>query len=323
METPNFFKLKNILDLNTVDKNTKIPTSDFCQITSDNKLVQFELVEIEENNSVEVVPGLFKIVKSPSGLKLDKTKFSHDNMLSDYANNEHIEKIIDCFFKNLHMYKEFGIEVPKRNMLLYGPPGAGKTSSLQKTATKYLEDGKTSVITWDTYAFEAYDVKEFISQFKYNGVEKLIVIAEDIGGISNEGSRVKSSSSLLRLLDNTDKTFTIPVMIIATTNFIAGLEENLANRSGRFDDKFEVGFPSSKNRVDLLKFFAKEYATDGALEFIQKDSCKKFSVAHIKECYIRSRLHDKNLEDVLREVAREIEEYHKGFSKQQSMGLGF
>lgn len=311
----NYFKLKNIVDLNVVNKDTKIFESDFCHITDQNKMYQFELIEEESNRSIEVNPGLYKIAVVSNVMKLEEAHFTADEMLNEYTNTEHIEHIIECFFKNLHLYKEFGIEVPKRNLLLYGPPGGGKSTAIQKAAMKYVGDGKTAVITWDTAAFEPYEIKEFISRLNYIGAEKIILIAEDIGGASNEGLGIRSSSSLLRLLDNTDKTFTIPVMVIATTNFIGNLEENLANRSGRFDDRIEIGYPSSEDREKLLRFFAKEYVTEKAAELIKTDKCKKFSVAHIKECYIRSRLHSKDLDVVIKQVIKEIEEYNKGFTK--------
>ena len=43
----NYFKLKNIVDLNVVNKDTKIFESDFCHITDQNKMYQFELIEEE------------------------------------------------------------------------------------------------------------------------------------------------------------------------------------------------------------------------------------------------------------------------------------
>jgi AAA+ superfamily predicted ATPase len=319
--TKSFFKLKNIVDLDSINYDTHIPESDFYHVTKGEKMLQFEYNSTEDYSKIEVKPGLFKIIKTNSGLELDKTNFINDQLLDEYNSTEHIEKVIDCFFKNLDMYKEFGIEIPKRNMLLYGPPGTGKTSSVQKTVNKYLKDGRTVVITWDTYFFDAFEIKEFVSRFNYVDADKIIVIAEDIGGISSEDTRIRSSSSLLRLLDNTDKTFTIPVMIIATTNYVANLSENLTNRFGRFDDKIEVGYPNADNRVSLLKFFSKNTVSEDVIALMRSNSCKKFTVAHIKECYIRSRLHDKNLFDVIKEVSREMEEYEKGFSKQMSIGL--
>lgn len=321
MESKTYFKLKNKIDLKADLTSTKILESDFMHITKEDVMMQFEFIDENETRGVEVKAGLHKIIKTMAGLELIEGKFTHDELLNEYNNTEHIEKIIDNFFNNLHLYKEFGIEIPKRNLLLYGPPGTGKTSSLQKTVRKYLDNGNTAVVTWDTSAFEPYEVKEFISRFEYKDVNKIIVIAEDIGGASQEDVRIRSSSSLLRLLDNTDKTFSIPVMIIATTNFITGLSENLANRSGRFDDKIEVNFPDSESRAKLLKFFAKDYATEEVIKLIKTDSCKKFSVAHLKECYIRSRLHSKDLLDVIKEVSKEMEMYHKGYSKQNSVGF--
>ena len=316
------FVLKNKIELKNFSDKDILSEADYTYVTKEDIMLQFEYKEEQASNKIDVDVGLYKIVSRNNALALDATQFSKDDILSEYTNTEKIENIVDCFFKNLHLYKEFGIDVPKRNLLLFGPPGAGKSVSLQKVATKYLEDGKTVVLTWDTYAFDPFDVKEFISTFNYKpGVEKIILIAEDIGGSANSEAAVRSSSSLLRLLDNTDKTFTIPVMVIATTNFIQNLESNLANRSGRFDDKLEIGYPDANGREKLLTYFSKGNVDEASIAYIKQKQCEKFSVAHIKESYIRSRLHEKPLLDVLKDISKEIDTYNKGFSKHQSMGF--
>lgn len=197
----------------------------------------------------------------------------------------------------------------------------GKSTSIAVCARKYLADSRTAIITWDSNAFEAYEVKMFISKFKYENVDKIILVVEDIGGVENEGYKVRQDSSLLSLLDNTDKTFTIPVMIISTTNHPENLGAAIANRSGRFDDKIEVGYPNSEARKSLLKFFAKEFCTEEALELIGSNKCAKFPPSDIREVYVRSRLRSKSLVEVINTKIKEIEEYNKAFTKQSKLGL--
>lgn len=316
------FVLKNKVNLLDIQDKDTLPEADYTHVTKDSLMLQFEYIEEKSNNKLDVDAGLFKIISKNNALVLEKAQFIKDDILNEYTNTEKIEKVIDCFFKNLHLYKEFGIDVPKRNLLLYGPAGTGKTYSLQKAVSKYLDDKKTVAIMWDTYAFDPFEVKEFISTFNYlPGVEKIILIAEDIGGSANSEATVRSSSSLLKMLDNTDKTFTIPIMVIATTNFIENLESNLANRSGRFDDKLEIGYPDANNRVALMNFFSKGTANEDVTQYLKSKACDKLSVAHIKESYIRSRLHEKPLLDVLKDVVKEIDIYNKGFKEQRSMGF--
>ncbi len=269
----------------------------------------------------EVKPGIRVINANSLGYKLDPTSFVNDAILEEFVSTKEIEDIVDCFFNNLHLYEEFGIEVPKRGVLLWGPQGAGKTTALSKCTRKYDADGRTAIIIWDTNKFESHEVKSFFKSFEYKDVDKLILVAEDLGGSSNDQQRMRSDSSLLSLLDNQEKTFTIPTMIIATTNNPEAFAANITNRPGRFDDKIEVGYPSAKSRCALLKFFAKDYACEESMSFVASTKCSKFTPSQLKEAYIRSRLRSQTLISTLHDMVKDMDIYDTGFTKNKKVGL--
>lgn len=317
------FRVKSITDLKESKVGDTIEESDYSTLTSDNKFVQLEFVEEEQKLEPYIVkPGVWAIQKTMSGLKLYETSFTSDKILESFVNTKTVTEKIDCFFKKLHVYKELGFEVPKRAMLLYGPAGSGKSTVLSLTIKKYAEDGKTAILIWHTDKFEAHLVKDFIKSFQYDGVEKLILIAEDIGGFEKDQSRMHSDSSLLSLLDNQEKTFKIPVFIAATTNYPENFMGNLTNRPNRFDDKVNIGYPEGKYRVELLKFFNKKDLEQSVIDLMTSSKTKEFSPAHIREIVIRTMLYDKPMEDVIQGMVKEIEDYNKGFSGKKSMGFG-
>jgi SpoVK/Ycf46/Vps4 family AAA+-type ATPase len=49
------------------------------------------------------------------------------------------------------------------------------------------------------------------------------------------------------------------VVVMASTNDIASMDEALVNRPGRFDIKFEIPLPDAQDRSDMLKCFLSEY----------------------------------------------------------------
>lgn len=319
-----YFKVKKITNLDDIDEKTEFPTSDFATLTPSGKFVQLEYVESDSKvEPYKVKPGIWSIQKTMQGLKLLPTSFITDEILESFVHTKDITDKIDSFFTRLHVYAKRKIEIPIRRMLLYGPAGTGKTSSLSVAARKYSQDGKTAIILWHTDKFESYQVKDFVKAFEYDGVDKLILIVEDIGGVEAKEVNRSSDSSLLSLLDNQEKTFKIPTMIIATTNHPETFLGNLTNRPGRFADKIEVGFPNSKARQELLKFFSQgEEITEELNELIGNTKCKEFTVDHLKEIFLRSDLYGKNPYEVTKELIEEITKYKNAFaSKSSRMGI--
>jgi SpoVK/Ycf46/Vps4 family AAA+-type ATPase len=315
------FVVKKITQLAELKVGDEVPESDYSAVTPDNRFIQLEYKESEDKRLIEAKPGIYALVPVPGGLDLQKTTFVQDTILEEFVHTKDIEERINCFFSRFHVYHKHGIEVPKRNVLLYGPPGSGKSTALIKIANKYNADGKTIVIVYPTDKVESFEVKSFIKRLTYKEVEKLILVVEDIGGVEIDQVKMRSDSSLLSLLDNQEKTFKIPTLIIATTNFPEIFLGNLTNRPGRFDDKIEVGYPDGEQRKKLLQFFTQNTASEQALLLMGEKKTQELSPAHIKEAVIRSEIYDRQLHVVIDEMLKEIELYKKAFSKKKSVGF--
>lgn len=317
------FKVVSKVKLDDLSLGETLQESDFSSLTPSGNFIQMEYVSDDDKlPPYPVKPGVFAITKTNLGLELIPTKFTKDKILEEFISTKNVVDLIDKFFSRLHVYYEEGIEIPKRAALLYGPAGTGKTTAISSIVDKYSKLNDTTVIVWRTDTLDASDVMLFFKSFDYKGVGKLILIVEDIGGVENDQLQVRSDSSLLSLLDNKEKTFTLPIYIIATTNFPENLMANLTNRPDRFDDKIEVGFPTADTRKALLQFYLKDSITDKSLEMISSKKCDEFTPAHIREIRLRSRIHDKTPEDVITEIQKEIEHYKKAFTKQRATGFG-
>lgn len=309
------FEVSNIVNLADIKLDDPIIESDYAIISAD-KFIQFKYKQEEtKREPYKVKPGIWAIEKMMGQMHLIETSFNHDSILKDLIKTKDIVEKVDCFFSNLDVYYENGIEVPVRNALLFGPAGTGKTTGIIEAIDKYTKDQETAIIVWHTDKWEAYEIKDLIKSFEYVGVKKLIVLMEDLGGIELDKTRIRSDSSLLSLLDNKERTFSIPTMIIATTNHIEVFMGNLVNRPGRFDDKIKVGFPSGEERAKLLDFFSKNTATEDDKKEFVLSKYDEFSPAHIRESILRSRLHKKSLLQAMKEIKEEIELYKKDFEE--------
>lgn len=322
MSKKSYFKVNSIIDLEKSKLGDIIPTSDFASLTPQGKFVQLEYIEEDaiECESIKVHPGVFTITKTVSGLRPLETEFSSDKILEEFLHTQEISDAVDCFFENLDVYKKFDPkEMPRRGALLYGPPGGGKTSSITKISNKYTKIGGTLTLLWDSNKFEAYQIKDLIKSFEYVGVDKMILVVEDIGGGELSDRKAGADSSLLSLLDNKEKTFGVPTFIIATTNHPENFMQALTDRYGRFDDKIKVGYPPAKARVALLEFFTQAFteksAPQDALDLIANDKCEKFPPSTIREVVLRAELRKKKYIDIINEIVTETKVYQKGFSE--------
>jgi SpoVK/Ycf46/Vps4 family AAA+-type ATPase len=316
------FKVKAKTKLADLPIGYEIQTSDFATLTPDGTFVQLEHIEEEEEvKPYDVKPGIWSMQKTMTGMKLEATSFVEDDLLESFISTKNITDKIDCFFERLHVYRKHGFAVPKRGMLLYGPAGTGKTTAALLASRKYGSDGKTAILVWGTDKIDPVEVKDFVKIFRYVGVEKVILVMEDIGGVEIDQVRIKSTASLLSLLDNQEKIFTIPIFVLATTNHPEAFLGNLTNRPGRFDDKIEVTYPPTEQRIQLLKFFNKNDISEEVLEKFRHKKYGEFSPAHIREIIIRSELHDMTLGDSMESIQKEIEHYKNMFQKKNKLGI--
>lgn len=320
------FKLKKKTDLNTINLEDPLPESDFSLLTEDNKFLQFEFVETEEfsNKEYTIKSGIYTISLESQTMVLKSSGFSKASLLEDYVSTKDITSKINTFFNRIHIYEQLG-EDPKRAMLLYGPPGAGKSVTISKICNDYAQSNDTTIVIWPSDKFEAKNVKDFIKRFDYttNNISRLLLVIEDLGGVeSGEGPRRYSESSLLSLLDNVEKTFKVPTMIIATTNYPEHFLENLTDRPQRFDDVMEVKRPNGEFRAKFLEFFSRVPVSEAAKELIKDKKYDNFSVAHVKEVVIRSALYDISLEEAIEKINEQSTRVKKGFKDNRRMGMG-
>jgi SpoVK/Ycf46/Vps4 family AAA+-type ATPase len=317
-----FFKVTSKIKMSDLKIGDKVQESDFASMTEDGHFIQMEYVSSEENmEMVDAKPGVYTIVKTMQGLALEKTEFMENNVLKDFINTKEILDKINNFFNRLDVYLKYKV-FPKRGIILHGPAGTGKTTAIAAAVNSVKNDPEYFTLVWHTDKIEAGDVKDFIKHLNYVGPNKMILIVEDIGGIEIDQARIRSESSLLSLLDNQEKAFTIPTLIIATTNYIENFMGNLTNRPGRFDEKIKVDFPPADARVKLAKFYDVDgILSEAAISKLSSKKCDKFTPAQIQEVIVRSEINGVDPELVIDQITKEIENYEKNFREKSRQSI--
>lgn len=211
-----------------------------------------------DNRGVFVVPAL-----PPSGILLELPEMR----------SEEVIRVVDNFWNSETDYKDgnqfiHGGAQFKAGVMIYGPPGSGKSCTIKIVSKKLVSRGGTVFFSSGHPATTMRWLEDFA---RVEPNRKCIVILEDIDSlIANYGE-----SNYLEMLDSA-KTIN-NVLFIATTNYPEHLDPRIYNRPGRFSHVVKIGLPGEATRRAYLKAILKDHRD---VETIVADS-KGFTIDHL------------------------------------------
>ncbi len=171
--------------------------------------------------------------------------------------NEHIINILN----EPERYKKLGIDFPS-SIILYGPPGCGKTYAVDKLV-EFLKLPKYEINSASVASPYIHDTSKKVSavfEDAINNAPSIVVIDEMESYLSNRDSYGQGShhmeevAEFLRQIQEANKN---KVIVIAMTNMLDKIDPAIL-RKGRFDHHIEVGYPSVEEIESLLKFLFKD-----------------------------------------------------------------
>lgn len=222
-------------------------------------------------------PGTYEIkFNEQLGLIFVKKSIKTDKLIEfpDMVQDD-VVKSIEEFWSRKDVFEEYG-QLHKRGLFIYGPPGSGKTCTINILSNKLVALGGIVV-----YCTNPYLATEGLNTLRRIETDRpIIYVMEDI----DEMLRQHGDQSLLSLLDGENKIENI--VYVATSNYPELLNERFLDRPSRFDELIEVGMPSPEARGIYLRSVMNEeqLAVQELHQWVSDTD--NFSIAHLRELFV-------------------------------------
>lgn len=240
---------------------------------------------------VEEVVGMIKFTRVNSSTK-DLITFEDSPM-------KLVLEDLKSFWNSKDKFEKFSIPY-KRGILLYGPPGCAKSSTIAQVSEKISKKGGYVLIFSSLYAITT-GIEILRSCDK---ATPIVVVMEDLDQIMYD----ESPSEVLNLLDGAYADIQ-NVVYLATTNRPQDLENNILNRPSRFDRRIEFGPPSDLARKAYIKSLIASGNKKPKIKVDTKIDIEKWvektadlSFAHIKELFISVICFSRPFDEVIAEL---------------------
>ena len=204
---------------------------------------------------------------------------------------------IHSFWKNEEKYIKYK-SVYKRGILLYGPPGCGKSSIIMLLMKEIILKHDGVVLTPHTIDQFIGTINVLSEIIEIEPKKKIMIILEDIDNWVMKGS--SAESLLINFLDG-GASYN-GVVTIATTNNPEVLQERMFNRPSRFDRRYYIDKPNAESR----RFYIEHKLEKSDLKNINiddiVDKTEGFTIDHLKEYIISVFVLGYSHEDAMSEV---------------------
>ncbi|KAJ7044521.1 P-loop containing nucleoside triphosphate hydrolase protein [Mycena alexandri] len=207
-----------------------------------------------------------------------------DVILKDDFKNA-LHKDIYGFFKSEPIYKRLAIPW-KRGIIMYGPPGNGKTISIKVIMKTCDAQGFTPlyVKSFQHFYGEEYAMAEVFE--KARQLAPCVMVLEDLDALITDRNRSFFLNQLDGLQGNDG------LLVIGTTNHFERLDPGLSTRPSRFDRKYLFDDPDLEERKLYAQYWQNKLKPNEEIEFPDAlvneiaEQTDKFSFAYLKEVFV-------------------------------------
>jgi hypothetical protein len=226
--------------------------------------------------SAKLRPGVYEIAQTDSGVVFQEIPVKTEGLIRfPQSNSETVIEDIQKFWQREHLFREFNLTY-KRGILVYGPPGSGKSCTLQFLCADVIARGGIVVKFNHPYLFSQ-------GMRKMRDIEPetpVVGLMEDLDSLLEH----HSETEVLNILDGIDSIDRI--VFLASTNYPERLGGRIVNRPSRFDKRVFIGHPNDESRSLYLHFLLEDKGSHGVDIACWAADTRGFSIAHLKELFI-------------------------------------
>ncbi len=188
-------------------------------------------------------------------IELEKRRITYEEVGGLLKEVRAMREIVELPLRHPEMFSMLGVE-PHSGILLYGPPGCGKTLlarvlANESEAKMFLINGPEIVTKY--YGATEANLRDIFKEAK--DASPSIIFIDEIDAIAPKRDNVRGDvekrvvAQLLALMDGLNDRGN--VMVLGATNMPDSVDSAL-RRPGRFDREFEISVPNEEGRHEIL-----------------------------------------------------------------------
>ena len=261
-------------------------------------------------------PGVYEIKSCANGIYFEKIPVKTEGLIAfPETNSEKVVNEIQNFWGKEKVFASQGLAY-KRGIILWGPPGSGKSCTIQLVIADVTERRKGVVFKLNTDPSLFLEGIRIFREVQPN--TPIVILMEDIDALI----RTYDESEVLNILDGVDRVE--KVVFLATTNYPEELGERIMNRPSRFDKRFKMPHPKPKSR----RMYFEHLIARGTITIdkpIDLDAWVKdtegMSIAHLKELFIAVCILGEEYEETIGTLRAMVEEHPTSTDDDEKIGF--